>query len=351
MSRHFDYSVYDTAFLVQVVPNLMVAQNWLLNNFFPNIVLSDTESVAIDVEIGKRRMSPFCSPKAQGKTVEARPYQTNTFKPPYIKDKRIPDINRPVRRMIGERIGGGDYTPAQRWALNLQYEMADQIDMLNRRLEWVAAQALQYGKVTVSGEGFNTTEIDFQRDDELTIALTEENNWLSMPSQTTPTDNLEEWATMMLKKTGATPTEVIFTPSAWDAFMMDARIQSNAMNMPLLNPFTNVVNPGTQVVTGAVYKGRWGNFSLWLYNDWFIDPDDDVEKPMLEDGSVILTGPALSGTRAFGCIIDPMFSYGPMAFAPKIWYENDPAVNYLMMQSSPLVIPSRVNAAMCVKVV
>lgn len=351
MSDRLDLSVYDTAFLVQVVPNLFTAQNWLLDHFFPNIVTSETESVAIDVEVGKRRMSPFCSPKVQGKLVEARSYQTNVFRPPYIKDKRVPDIVRPVRRALGEQLGGRDYSPGERAMLNLQYEMEDQVDMLNRRLEWMAAQALQKAAVTVSGEGFETTEINFQRDSELTITLSGSDAWPTDDNSTTPTTCLEEWSRLMLQKSGAYPTEVIFTPSAWDAFMLDTRIQNNAINMPLLNPYGNVVNPGTQVVSGAVYKGKWGNFNLWLYNDWFVDPDDGVEKPMLEDGNVILTSSALSGTRAFGCIMDPQFSYGPMAYAPKIWYEHDPAVVYLMMQSSPVVIPSRVNASLCATVI
>jgi hypothetical protein len=35
--------------------------------------------------------------------------------------------------------------------LNLQFEMADQIDMINRRLEWMASSALVSGTVTVAG--------------------------------------------------------------------------------------------------------------------------------------------------------------------------------------------------------
>ena len=96
--------IFDTNVLVQVVPNLLVAQNWLLDRFFPNVVTSDTEFVSIDVDIGLRRMSPFVSPLVQGKLVESRKVQTNTFKPAYIKDKRAPDLRRPVRRQIGERI-------------------------------------------------------------------------------------------------------------------------------------------------------------------------------------------------------------------------------------------------------
>ena len=79
-------TVFDTATLIQVVPNLKVAQNFLLDRFFPNVVTSDSEEVAIDVDVGLRRMAPFCSPLVEGKMVESRRYQTNKFKPAYIKD-------------------------------------------------------------------------------------------------------------------------------------------------------------------------------------------------------------------------------------------------------------------------
>ena len=134
-------NIFDTSVLVQVVPNLKTSQNWLLDRFFPNVVTDETEEVAIDVDVGLRRMAPFVSPLVEGKLVESRKYQTNTFKPAYIKDKRAPDLRKPIRRQIGERIGG-EYTAAEREMLNLQFEMTDQIDMINRRLEWMAASAL-----------------------------------------------------------------------------------------------------------------------------------------------------------------------------------------------------------------
>ena len=96
-------NIFDTSVLVQVVPNLKTSQNWLLDRFFPNVVTSDQEEVAIDVDVGLRRMSPFVSPLVEGKLVESRTYQTNTFKPAYIKDKRAPDLRKPIRRQIGER--------------------------------------------------------------------------------------------------------------------------------------------------------------------------------------------------------------------------------------------------------
>ncbi|NIH18919.1 major capsid protein [Morganella morganii] len=347
-------NIYDTNVLIQVVPNLMTSQNWLLDKFFPNITESDTEEVSIDVDVGLRRLAPFVSPLVEGNLVESRKFQTNSFKPAYIKDKRAPDLRKPIRRQIGERIGG-QYSAAEREMLNLQFELTDQIDMINRRLEWMAASALQTGTVTVTGEGYETQVVDFGRSSDLTIALSGADKWPETveagKTNTKPTDDIEDWAQRMLKESGAVATDIVFTTKSWKAFRLDTSVKDSAITFPALSPFGNQINPGTQIKTGAVYKGRWGNYDLWVYNDWFIDPLDGKEKPMIADGSVIMSGADLMGTRAFGAIIDPAFNYGPMAYAPKSWLQHDPAQRFIMVQSAPLVIPSRVNASLCAVVV
>ncbi|MCP9269877.1 major capsid protein [Xenorhabdus sp. XENO-1] len=347
-------NIFDTNVLVQVVPNLITSQNWLLDKFFPNIVTYDTEEVSIDVDVGLRRMSPFVSPLVQGQLVESRKYQTNSFKPAYIKDKRAPDLRKPIRRQIGERIGG-QYTAAEREMLNIQFELTDQIDMINRRLEWMAASAMTTGTITVAGAGYETRVVNFGRSADLTVTLSGSDKWPTKlnvgETNTKPTQDIEEWSQRILKNSGAVPTDLVFTTKSWNAFRLDTSVHDSAIKFPALNPYGNQINPGTQVQKGAVYKGRWGQYDLWVYNDWFIDPADNKEKPMIADGTVILSGADLMGTRAFGAILDPAFNYGPMAYAPKSWLQEDPAQRFLMMQSAPLVIPSRVNAALCATVV
>lgn len=342
--------IYSTAVLVGVVPNLKLSQNWLLDSFFPGIVTSDKETVAIDVDVGKRRMAPFVSPLVAGKLVESRRMQTNEFKPAYIKDKRAPDLRKPVKRQMGERFGG-ELTGAEREMANLQLEMADQIDILNRRLEWMASSALCTGTVTVKGDGFPTTVIDFQRDADLTIGLSGTARWTAenIKNETaSPTTDLDNWAALVLKKSGAVVTDVVFTMKSWAAFCKDP-ILKTANWYPGQGGAGNAIQLGTQVQRGAVSKGVWGQYRLWLYNDWFTD-DDDVERPMIPDGGLILTGPDLQGTRAFGAIMDPDFAYGPLAYAPKSWVEKDPAQRLVLMQSAPLVIPSRANGALFAQV-
>ncbi len=340
------FTIYDTATLVQVVPNLMTAQKFLLDKFFPNIVESDSEYVAIDVEIGKRRLAPFVSPLVEGKLVESRRIQTNTFKPAYVKDKRAPDLRKPVRRMIGERIGG-QLSAAERQMANVQFEMEDQVDMLERRQEWMAAQALMTGTVTVKGDGFPTTLIDFGRNSSLTVTLSGGARWGQ--AGVVPSVMIEQWGHQILRESGAVCTDIVFTTTPWSLFIQDPVVKA-AIWYPDNGGKGNKINVGAEIERGAVYKGRWGQYDLWVYNDWFIDPDTELEQPMIPDGNVVMTGSYLQGTRAFGAILDPEFNYGALAYAPKMWVQKDPAQLLMMMQSAPLIIPSRVNASFCANV-
>ena len=82
-----------------------------------------------------------------------------------------------------------------------------------------------------------------------------------------------------------------------------------------------------------------------------MDPQDHAEKQRVPDGAVMRSGADLMCTLALGVILDPAFNSGPLAYAPKSWVKEDPAQRLILMQSSPLVIPSRVNASLCATVV
>lgn len=337
--------VYETIELVHVVHNLKTPQQFLLKKFFPNVVESDTEEVAIDVDVGKRRMAPFCSPLVRGKLVESRQWSTNIFKPPYIKDKRVPDLMRPVRRQIGEQITGS-LSPRERYEANVAFELTDQIEMIDRRLEWMASSALQTGTITIVGEGYpNPIVINFLRDSSLTVTLTGAAQW-GQPN-VYPDQNIIAWSSIVLQKSGAAPTDIVFTNTPWQAFLASPGVRASIFYP---RSGANDIQYGGTVQKGAIYMGHWGQFDLWLYNDWYVDPVTDLESPLLPDGTVILTSENLDGLRSFGLIKDPEFAYGPLAYAPKMWIEKDPAQLNMLMQSAPLVVPSRVNASFCATV-
>ncbi|MEA1674094.1 major capsid protein [Nitrospirillum sp. BR 11163] len=336
--------IYATQVLIRVVQSLITPSNFLLDMFFPSEATSPTEFISFDVVKSKRRIAPFCSPLVQGKVVDNNGFYTDTFKPAYIKDKRRFDPSANLKRTRGERIGG-DLKPADRSKANLALAMQDQLDMLTRGLEVMAADALLDGKVLVQGEGFPTTLVDFQRDPSLSIALTGANRWGQ--AGVYPTEDLEEWILLPLKLSGAVVTKLVFTPGPWKLFKADQNIK-DAIFFPRAGQTSIEVGP--QPKTGGQYMGNWGNIELYLYNDWYIDPVDGIEKPILPDGTVIFGSDQLEGVQQFGAIQDEELGYPELKFAPKSWLEKDPAVRWLLTQSAPLTVPYRVNAVGCATV-
>jgi hypothetical protein len=344
--------IFDTNVLVHVVRNLKLPSQFLVDTFFPNVIEFETENVSIDVDVGLRRMAPFVSPLVEGKPVESRQYQTNSFKPAYIKDLRTPDFRKPVMRAIGERIAGS-LSPEVRIQQNLAYEMEDQVQMIQRRLEWMAAQALMNGSYQIAGDGFEAVTLNFNRNSALTVALTGGSTWSAgnigtnqAPGSVSPSANIETWSQLVLQQSGRAPTDIIFTTGSWALFLLDLRVQQSVWYQ---RSGDSKIEFGGGVQTGAVYKGEWGGYRLWVYNDWYINSSGS-EVAMIPGNMVIMSSPALEGVRAFGAIMDEDFSYGALAYAPKTWVEKNPSRRHLLMQSAPVVVPSRVNAALAATV-
>lgn len=182
---------------------------------FPNVQTSDKEEIFFDVTDSKPRISPFVSPLLPGKVVDGGGYQTKSFKPAYVKDKRRFDVNIPYKRIAGEAIGGS-LSPAQRYERALATHLKDQLDNLTRREEVMAAEILRTGKVIVSGDGYPAQTVDFGRDETLTKALSGSSTWET--AGVNPIDNLEDWAIAIQDKSGMVAKTVVMDPQAWKIF-------------------------------------------------------------------------------------------------------------------------------------
>src|SRR5215831_10014891 len=190
--------LFSTDVVNAVVASLFVAPQFLTERYFPNMQTSMTEEIHFDTLLGKRRISPFVSPLVEGQIVASLGYTTGTFQPAYIKDKRVFDMNRPLRRWAGEQIGG-TMNPQDRLLALLAHDLQDQLDMLNRRLEVMAGEVLVTGKSTISGDKYPTVVIDFGRNanNSLPPALP----WTNATSD--PGADLQNWQLYVLQQVGA----------------------------------------------------------------------------------------------------------------------------------------------------
>ena len=333
--------IYSTGVLTTVVNSLPPPEPFILNSFFREISLADGEEIHFDVVTGNPRLAPFVSPLAPAPQVESPGYQTNTFKPAYVKDKRIFNPNAALRRAIGEKVGG-QLPPQQRVAARLAADLKDQLEMLTRRQEVMALEALRTGKITVSGAAYPTCVVDFERHADLTKTLTLDARW-GEPG-VSPLDDLQRWSMEIGRRAAATATQVVMDTSAWSLLSADPAVQK------LLDRYRGADKLVPTVTgDGARHMGNIGDFDIWIYAGQYCD-DAGALVPFLPEYTVMLLSPELEGIRAYGAIRDQAAGFRSVAYFSKSWAENDPAVRILLMQSAPLPVPSRINASLCATV-
>lgn len=334
--------IFSTGVLARVVAELPAPAPFILNSFFRTIQTETSEEIHFDVDKGRRRLAPFVSPIVAGKVVQSQGYVTQTFKPAYVKDKRVFDANRPFKRLAGERIGG-ELAPAQRLQAALAADLSDQLGMLTRRQEVMAIEALRTGKVTVKGDQYPEVLLDFGREAALTKALTLAARWGE--AGVSPLKDVQDWSMLVTLHSGAVANTIVMDVKAWQLFNADPAV------IKLLDRFRGADQLNSTVLgEGGRYMGNIGDFDIWVYAGWYEHPDTGALTPFLPDYTVIITGPDLEGTRAYGAIRDEQAGFQAVPFFSKSWVEPDPAVRFLLMQSAPLPVPYRVNASMCATV-
>jgi hypothetical protein len=334
--------LYSTSVLNTVVASLLGESQWLLDRYFGNVQTGTTEEIYFDQLDGKRRISPFVSPLVEGQIVANLGYKTSSLKPAYIKDKRVFDMNRPLKRSPGEQIGGS-MSPTNRLRALIAQDMSDQLAMLRRRLEVMAGQVLASGKLTIAGDKYPTVVLDFGR------AVTPPPNPLWSDPAALPLDDLEMWSMNQLQAIGAMSRDVIMTVDVWKAFSNNAQVQKQLDRYRTLTAMPSL-SGDAPILEGGVYMGMIAGFNIYVYSAWYVDPADGVEKPILPPGTVILASPAIEGYQAYGCIRDEEAGLQALPYFVKSWIEPDPSVRFVMMQSAPILVPYRIGASTAVTV-
>jgi hypothetical protein len=344
-------ATFTTDTLIRVVERLPRPAAYLLNTFFPDIITSETETVSFDLDDGKRRITPLVSPLMPGKVVETPAIQTGTLRPPYAKDKRRFEWWKAFRRRAGETIGNTALmSPAERREAKLAEYAADGVEMLTRRKSVMAAEALRTGKVTLSGEGFKTVVVDFGRPAGNTITLAGANRWNQALTggAPNPLGDLETWSGLV--EGGG--TTVVMAPDTWAA--MRARMIERGEDISLLGTIrggTSALDMGPQSTQDSRVNviGNIGRFSIVTYDETYVD-DAGVEQRLIPTGELVMASPdVLLGAQLHGAILDAAAGFRAMEYFPKVYAENDPPVEWWLLQSAPIVVPFRPKASLGVK--
>lgn len=336
-------SMFDTRTLLMAVENLKPVRRFLTKTFFGNTRPTITSTIDIDIEKGKRMLAPFVSQRIGSTTMESDGFTTSTYKPPLVAPD-YPFTGEDLEtRLPGENIYSKQ-TPDDRLAILIGSKLATFEEAISRREEWMVAQALSTGKIPVIGEGINQM-IDFQFTNKQTLSVKAKWNYTASDSTSHPIDDLKRWK-RDLAKAGFTPTHVVMDTDAGDAFLAHPDIKAMFSTQ---NANFGTLAPRSTDPEGTCFLCRINEIGLdiYTYEEWYIDPADGVEKPLLPSGTVIMASANTASTKfvmAYASIIDVVNGTFSLSRVPKSWLQNKPPVRYLSLQSRPLPIPTCVDS-------
>lgn len=337
---------FTTQTLRKVLEDLRTPRSFLLDTFFPEVVESDSEKIEFHRIKGKRRITPLVHPTRAGKIVDNAGFEVVTFSPAYAKDKRRWDPSAPLKRVVGEKIGG-ELAPQQRMDALLVSALEDQLKMLTMREEVMASEALRSGRVTVTGDGYDAVVVDFGRAGALSVTLASNDRWSVAHADSNPMEDLELWSALVMDNDGGNAGTVVLDPIAWRRFRERIIARGEAETLfGFQRASKSQAELGPMGATeDARYLGLIGTFEFWMYQQTYVD-DAGVTQKLLPDGTVLMGSTALEGARCYGVIQDPKANYQSARYFTKTWDDEDPAIRWLLLQSAPLVVPFRPNGVL-----
>lgn len=336
-------SLYSTTALQGILRSLKQPSSFLSGQYFKQIIVSDKEEIAFDVEETDEQLAPFVAPQVEGEIVLEDGFTTDLFKPAYIKIKTPLLPYKNIARTIGETIGGGDITPAQRQQLRIAATLAKHQARIARRIEAMASECLREGKVTVSGDKYVTKIVDYKRDPSLRITLLGTDRWHEAGSD--PLQDIEDWCQMVFDLSGAIVDEITFGSDAAKWFKANERVQkvlaqqvqggAVAVNV---NGQTIQFGPTSQVAAGAQHIGNIGKFKFFQYNGSY-KIGNQRTRILSPNGVLGVDSVNYGGIRHFGAIMEADALQAVQNFV-KSWVIEDPSSRVVLTATAPLLSPA-----------
>lgn len=339
-------NLYDKRNMIAALDQTFVAKSFLLSVFFnfANPITHDTDKIDIDIRKTKRALAKYQNWRIAAKVVDNKDYFTVTHNPGYIKLKTVTTAEDILKRGFGEgRIYGPTDGPARRAQMKVGEDLEYLRQMIIRRMELQAAEALNTGEISISGDGIDPYVIDFFMRATHKITLTGTNLFSDANSQ--PIELFREWKRLIAKDSGQAANVAVFGSDAWDAYIKNPNVKSFLDNRRI-----ELGGIAPRMVNGATFQGIIEGIELWSYDEWYYDEDTSSEKPMVPVDKVWLGATGAYTATHFAAIKD-LKAMNVVPFFPKSWEEQDPSVRFLSLQSSPMVGMHQPDAFISAKVV
>jgi hypothetical protein len=349
-----DIGLFDLYTLQDLYRRIKTAPRFWLN-FYQKQINFDGRNIIFEKVYGDdRKLAPFAVPTAAGRPQKLDGFEAYTLAPAYIKLKDTVDPTMHIERLPGEALGGTLTIQQRRDAVKVEL-LRRQKEKVFNTWNWLSARATIDGKVTISGEDYPETLIDFRRDPALTKVLTGGAAWDQSTAK--PLEDLRDMRIGAQELSGARVSRHVFGANAWELFCerVDLTAMQNSLNRGAGQQVTvSTISDGygdTIEYMGSIQglNGQ-GRLEFWVDTTRYIDEAGNEQFYLDQDTVVGLSPDLMGGTRCFGAIMDAKAGFRSLDVFQKNWENEDPSVEYLLMQSAPLMVPKEPNATYKIKV-
>lgn len=346
-----EQNLYTSTALMGTYYALGEVPNFWLTLAFGATITFEEEYVDFGKVAEGRELAPLVMPMAEGRPIYDAAETRARVKPAYVKPR---DPVSPAS-VIRSRPGLGDLaapynakmSPQQRFdalVVNIQRQHREAID---RREEWMAANAILNGSVTLGDAAYPERVVDFGRSSDHTVVLGSGSRWGD--ANVEPLDDLEAWIMQVEgAKFGGPVTDIVMGTAAAKVFRQNDRVKE-LLKTDIRNTSGTSLNLGVLTKRVQMFGMLNANVRLWVYSDYYTI--NGVVTPFMDPRDILVFSPNVEGVRCYGAILDLDANLQAVPVFPKMWKSNDPSALMVMHQSAPLMVPVNPNSTLRARVV
>lgn len=332
--------LFSTRTMLQMVEDRRRASTWLRDTFFGNVQAFETKYVDYDYEETSQELAQFSSPRIGGTEVTREGFKTYTVTPPELAPLRVTDAEDLLTRLPGEHIYN-QRSPQERAAEQLGRDLAKLDDIISRREEWMCAEALLTGGITIQGAGVNDEALYWSTRNGGTgdpfKALTGTAAW-SDAANATPLTDLHDAAREIIKGSGINPSMAVLGADALDALINTDQVQKYLENRRV--DFGNLAWPEA-LPNGVRYWGHLAGLDIFTYEQYYVE--NGVEAPIFDPEKVLIGSSEVPTMMAYGACSIFAEGQAPQIYAaPRVpdsyCQRKNPAGRIVQIKSRPLPV-------------
>lgn len=340
--------LYDTNTLLGLYREVQAPSTYWRDLCFQSVINFEDEFIDFQKIREGRKLAPLVVPTVQGRPIYSEASEITRIKAAYLKPKDPVNPSRVIKRRPTESLfAPNSLSPAARFNAIVGDILRTHREAIDRREEWMAAQAIIDGKVVLASEDYPETTVDFKRAANHTVNLTGAARWSETGVDRMA--NLQTWIDRVRRAPfGGPVNRVTVGANVLEYLLSDPKVEKQ-LDLNTRGTSANL-NTGLRMGEYVEYIGKLSaNVELWVNSDYYELPNGTAV-PFLDPDTIVLTGPNVMGARCFGAILDDEANFNAMAAFPKMWRQKDPSAVYVMTQSAPMPVPVNANQTLSAKV-